>query len=508
MKKIIALVLALAMVFTLGLAFADGDGDTTPASATITKAAGVTGNASITLNIPSSIVAQAVTNTYRIYKVFDAVSDGTSSNISYTSRQGETLPTGFVLDGQGNIHHGTKNAETGVITENTATALTADEISSIQSYVRDADLIATVVVPAGVASFTVSDIPYGYYFIDTTTGTVVTVDSTNPSATVDDKNSAPELDKSITGGSDDTIDAAGKAAIAKVGSTVEYTGTVVVGNGMKNYTYHDKMTDGLQFNPSSLTVTGKASSAANAASVNVSYTLKETPEGDDTFTVDFADGLAAGTVIKLVYTATVTNAALTVDYENNTAYLDYGRTPGENKTPEDETKVYAAKITVIKQDGSNQPLAGAKFKLSKSANEWYKLATVDGKPVVQWVAKDAADEVEAVAVHGNDENPETITSYEAVFQGLPAGTYTLEETTVPQGYNKAADVSITVKPATSTDNDVFTAANLEQEATVVNNAGTELPSTGGIGTTIFYILGGLLVIGAAVILVARRKAQD
>ena len=476
-------------------------------TATITKADGVTGNASITLNIPADIVAQAVTNTYRIYKVFDAVSDGTSSNISYTSRQGDTLPTGFVLDGQGNIHHGTKDAQTGAITENTATALTAEEITSIQNYVRDADLIATVVVPAGVASFTVSDIPYGYYFIDTTTGTVVTVDSTNPTVTVDDKNTAPSLDKKITGGTDDTIDAAGKAAIAKVGSTVEYTGTITVGKGMKNYTYHDKMTSGLQFIPSTLVVTGQKS-ATDTTAVTVDYTLLTTPENDDTFTVDFADGLAEGTVIKLVYSAQVTNAALTVNYEKNTAYLDYGRNPGENKTPESETKVYAAKITVIKQDGSNQPLAGAKFKLSKSANEWYKLDTVDGKPVVTWVAKDSAPEIEAVAVYGDAQDPTKVTSYEAVFQGLPAGTYTLEETTVPQGYNKAADKTFTIKPATSTDSDVFTVTNLEQTATVINNAGNELPSTGGIGTTIFYVIGAVLVLGAAAVIIARRKAEQ
>ncbi len=71
------------------------------------------------------------------------------------------------------------------------------------------------------------------------------------------------------------------------------------------------------------------------------------------------------------------------------------------------------------------------------------------------------------------------------------------------------DQTITIKPANTTnDNTIFTATNLEQEATVVNNAGSELPSTGGIGTTIFYVAGIVLVLGAAAIIIARRKAEQ
>ena len=505
MKKILALVLALAMILMVGAAFASGEAET-PAEPTftVTKAEGISGNASITLNIPEDVAKQAVENTYKIYKVFDATSDGESSSIAYTSRQGDSMPAGFVLDGQGNVHHGTKD-ETGAITEDNAKALTDAEITSIKSYVRNEDLVATVVVKGALSTFTVTGLPYGYYYITTTTGTVVTVDSTNPTATVDDKNSAPSLDKSITGGDDDTIDDAGKAAIAKVGSTVDYEVEIVVGTGMKNYIFHDKMSTGLEYISNSLTVTGKVSKTDDTP-VTINYTSPDKPEGDDTITVKFADGLAAGTVITVAYSATVTKAALTVDYEKNTAYLDYGDDNSHNKTPEDETKVYAAKITVIKQDGQDKPLTGAKFKLKKSDTEWYKFDTMNGKPVVTWVTEANADEIEAIALKEDANDPNKITSCEAVFQGLPAGTYTLVETKVPDGYNKAADTSITVKEAK--EEGALTIANLEQEATVVNNAGTELPSTGGIGTTIFYVVGGLLVLGAAIILITRRKAES
>ena len=72
-------------------------------------------------------------------------------------------------------------------------------------------------------------------------------------------------------------------------------------------------------------------------------------------------------------------------------------------------------------------------------------------------------------------------------------------TTVPSGYNKAADSTFTIAK------DNYTAANLEQTAEVENNSGSELPSIGGIGTTMFYVIGAILVIGAGVVLVTRRR---
>lgn len=85
------------------------------------------------------------------------------------------------------------------------------------------------------------------------------------------------------------------------------------------------------------------------------------------------------------------------------------------------------------------------------------------------------------------------------FTGLGNGTYTLVEKTVPSGYNKAADEAFTI-----VGND-YTASNLEQTKTAINNQGSVLPSTGGIGTTIFYAIGAVLVIGAGIVLVTRRR---
>ena len=112
-----------------------------------------------------------------------------------------------------------------------------------------------------------------------------------------------------------------------------------------------------------------------------------------------------------------------------------------------------------------------------------------------------ADAAAAAAEAGTEYDvPETISGTTAVasFTGLVNGTYTLVETTVPTGYNKAADSTVTIA-------DTDFNANVSASATVVNNQGTELPSTGGIGTTIFYVVGSILVVAAGVLLITKKR---
>ena len=452
MKTLVALVLALALTLTLvGSAMASS----TPANGSIeiTPPTGITGN-----------------NTYYIYKVFDATGD-TQGHISYKkiANKTETLPYFFSEDTAGNITYTGNNTE-----------LDATEIAAIKTYIGSDQPVATA-TSVGEAKATATGLGFGYYYITTTTGSLVTIDSTNPYAQVNDKNSIPQLDKTITGASD--ITDSGKKALAQLGTDVEYTVPITVGKGSINLAFHDTMETGLTFKGNNY-VTVTASPAISTANW---YTIKATPDQGEDLTITFIDGIAEDTVITVKYLATINAEALTA--LENDAYLTYGE---NHSTTHKTTETYNGEISVIKYNGAKanaQYLGGAGFKLKNADGKWYKLTGT----VVSW--EDAqADGDEHISAAADGKVP--------AFIGLANGTYTLVETTVPEGYNKAADVSLTIASGD------YSLDNLQQVAEVENNQGQELPSTGGIGTTIFYIAGAVLVLGAAAVILARRKAEQ
>ena len=455
----------------------------------------------ITITPPSNVAADAE-NTYTIYKVFNADSNG--SAISYKSLDG-TAPAGFIVDDAWNVYLGTLSdtethadgefaikvgGATKYIVPSTAADLTAEQIAAIAAYTGKVE--AGTVKITGTTAKTVTVPDYGYYYVTTTTGTVVSINSTNKSASITDKNTVPGLDKKITNtdnstaGMAGTIDADGKKALAELGKDVEYTATITVGKGCKGYEFHDKMGTGLTFKGNeSVTVT------ANPAVTGIDgawYTIKDTPDTGDTLTITFADGIAENTVITIKYVGTVNSDALTVDTGKNTARVDYGDANSNNHTPDSETNVYNAKFTVTKKDGNDQPLANAGFVIKNAAGKYYKVEN----NVVSWV------DTEAAATENFSDNTGAVPS----FTGLVDGTYTLIEKTVPAGYNKAADSTFTIAASNYED------SNLVQTAEVINNSGSVLPSTGGMGTTILYVVGGVMVAGAAVYLLTKKRASS
>ena len=445
MRKIFALLIAMVMVLGMStMVFAAGTG-------------------SITITPPDG-VDTTQTITYKIYKVFDA--DGNGTAISYKLVSGKTTaPAGFTVDGAGNVSY----SGTG-----TDGQLTQTDIDAIAAYVANDDPVATVTSTGGAAAVA-ENLPNGYYYITTTTGTVVTIDSTNPSAQVEDKNIVPGVDKTITGAS--SLDEDGKKALAQVGTVVDYKAEITVGKGQKGYVFKDTMGAGLAYMADSLSVKGMT--------VNTDYTLAVSGQNITvTFNDDAINDLVQNSKITVTYKATVTSDALTVNAAKNTATISYGNNSEFTSEPS-VTEVYNAKFTVTKKDGNGEALKGAGFVIANAEGKYYAIAN----GVVSWV-----DSIDAATEYTSDEQGAV-----TAFTGLANGTYTLIEKTVPSGYNKAADSTFTVK-----END-YTAANLEQTAEVTNNSGSELPSTGGIGTTIFYIVGAILVIGAGVVLVTRRR---
>ena len=329
------------------------------------------------------------------------------------------------------------------------------------------------------------DLEYGYYFVDTTLGAFIGVDSANKDAQIQEKNSEPSVDKEITGveGSDDTVDADGENAIAQIGDTVSYQLTVSAKPGAENYVVTDTLSEGL---------TPPAVADVSVSSGTGTYTVDVTDQVITvTFTKDYLDSITADTDIVITYDAVLNDSAIVGETGNkNTVKLTWGNDPEVNYQ-EDETKVYSAQISVKKLDGSGDGLAGATFALKNGDGKYY---AVDSDGAVTWV-----DDVDDATTYTSDDDGE----FPSAFTGLTSGDYVLEEVVVPEGYN-AIDPDDASLQFTIADDD-YTDANLSQSTEVTNNAGNELPSTGGIGTTIFYVLGGILAVGAAVLLIAKKR---
>lgn len=195
------------------------------------------------------------------------------------------------------------------------------------------------------------------------------------------------------------------------------------------------------------------------------------------------------------YTATLTSdATIGATGNPNEAKVVFSNDPysdGKGETVKDVVIVFTYEYDVNKVDGAGEALTGAGFTLYKKVGgEWVAV----GKEIV-----------------GGD-----ITTFE--FEGLDSGDYKLVETTVPTGYNKADDIVFTITASydIKSNNPQFhkltingTEYTTGKVVTEVENlTGTELPSTGGIGTTIFYVAGGILVVGAAVMLIAKKRTEN
>lgn len=342
----------------------------------------------------------------------------------------------------------------------------------------------------------------GYYFITTTTGSLVTVDSVAPNAIVKDKNSVPTVDKTVTGG---TETGSATAAVnkeentASVGDVLTYTATIHAKKNGKNYKLVDTMENGLSlvnYTDADAAVKLLVKVGSTELTLGNDYTIDTFTTGKGgTFTISlkqtYLDSMTADTDIQVLYKVKVNEDAEIASANTNTATLKYGDNQTETS---DYTNTYVYKFQIVKDDDQNKVLTGAEFKLydaETGGNEIAVVKTEDGKYRV------ALESETGVVIEAG--TPE--------ISGLSNGTYWVEETKAPDGYNKLEGrTRVTLTDANNMatlDGDTYTSGGLEVE----NQTGSVLPSTGGIGTTIFYILGGVLVVGAVVFLVTKKRAD-
>ncbi len=502
MKKIFALLIAMVMVLGMSTAVFAQTVPLNPADAD---------NATITITNASK------GETYKIAKLFDATvsattdtTTGESTSIAYTGDIPSTMSSYFTKDTAGNI------------SATAALDLSDENVQAVLKTWAEANVTAQAVSDGSELEFT--KLPYGYYIITTTQGeTLLTVDSTRPSAEVIDKNTTPPIDNPTKTADDDNV---------FIGQTVTYTVSFGTANydGTEQITAYkiaDNFANGVLTN---VQVTGIRVDGV-AATTPVKYTDAETAltvpfawTSGKTISIDWVDengasAYANGATLEITYTATVA-ASAQIDGDGNVNTVNLTYTTDEDhpyQIPVTET-IYTYAIAIQKVDQAGGPLAGAKFQLP-----FYVQATADATDGAYIYAGTTAGD-------GLVNELTTPATGLIIVKGVEAGTYSITETEAPKGYNKlGAPVTVTAVQTGSTTTSSTTYYDADGNevgqddpkvdhnvtvtiddlsatpVVVVNKTGTELPSTGGIGTTIFYIIGAILVIGAGVVLVTRRR---
>ena len=282
---------------------------------------------------------------------------------------------------------------------------------------------------------------------------------------------------------------------ADVGNTVTYTitGKVPEYEAFTTYTYKitDEMSKGLTFNKNvTVTVGGEDKTSECTPAYDV--------EGNaNKFTVSIpVKSYTVGAEIKVTYTATLNKNAI-AQISKNEATLTYSNNPTNSEvttTTPSVQKVYSSQIVIDKYETGTESkkLSGAVFVLYKgdaSSKQYYKWNATDEK--VEWVA----EKEQATPKTTNSEGA-------ASFDGLVDGTYYLEETKAPAGYNPLEKPQEITVSGSDTD-----PSKLTTTAEVENSTGTLLPSTGGMGTTFFYVIGGIFVLASVVLLITRKRME-
>lgn len=522
-KKLAALMAAAMMALAMSITAFAQTVELNPAD---------TDNATITIN------NAAKGETYSIYKLFDATV-GEGGKIAY---QAESIPTEledfFELDKSNNVIPKKSilgDAQDGV----QGTEMTPELRAALEAWAATATATNSAVSDGSALEFT--GLPYGYYVMTTThksdaekpedAKAAITVTSTQPNASIFDKNvNEPSVTKTV------------EKESYSIGDTVKYTATFDTTNYMGegadakqviNYLISDTLPEFLtNVNVTSITIGGKPYTVDDKApqfdtkkQIMIPWANKE---ADGSYTSLYAQGAQIVMTYEAVLTSTTNINAADINTVSIRPYVDNGPDTPEGGDPWDEKWEDTAKIAtyaaaIKKVDEKGNALAGATFTIKglvveavtgetgvykvvsydpESSTESAELSTdSDGKLYIVGLAKDVKLTVtEFKAPDGYNKLTKTV---ELTPQVLEESIY---ETSGERHYDKDGNlVSESVTEGT-TVTVTKNLSDLDADALkIVNNQGSLLPSTGGIGTTIFYIVGAVLVIGAGVILVAKKR---
>lgn len=479
MKRAAVVLLAMAMVLMMAV----------PAFA-------VPGGAG-TITVDKAVEGQ----TYKVYRLLDLE--------SYNQEQGAYLYTvndtweGFFADGAPGAEYVEVNAQGEVswkADKRSAADMEAVAKSALE-WAQTHNISADGTKTAEGTTVVFDGLGWGYYLVDSSLGALCALNTSASSVTIEEKNGVPTVDKQV-----EENGVWGDVSSAQIGDTVKFQTTITAMKGAQNYVLHDKMDAGLTFDSASVSVTKNG--AAVAAD---SYDVKA-PAGDGCtfhveFTQAFCDTLADGDAIVVSYFATLNKDAQVggVVGNKNETWLKYG---DGTDTTHDSTTTYTYRLQIVKTDegdGSTfRVLDGAEFSLFAQESNGAAL------PLIK-----VSDGLYRVAEAGEQGTTTVIGAGAPLIEGLDAKTYYLQEDKAPAGYNKVSGRA----PVNLESDNVVVDGGLSGADPVVyakdhggvqvqNSKGDNLPTTGGMGTTVLYVAGGILIAAAvAGLVVLRRKSS-
>lgn len=485
-KKIAAIMFAFMMVFSLS---------TNVKAKTGSQTASPKGG-SITIN--KTIKDQD----YKIYKIFELESFNT-----------EPAPDGvysykitddwrdFFTTGDGKTY---VTEENGYVKSNITDSNVADFTKKALAYTKN--ITATRTVKGNGSAVQVTDLDFGYYLVDSTAGALCGLTTTNPIVTIDEKNEKPNVEKYISLETGDE-----KKNNVSIGDSFMYHSVVNIGKGATNLVLYDKLPGGLTLSRNHQ-VGGQAiyiqAETGPQPVPEQDYTIDyDAPDGSYTFKITFKDtylnNLGFNTNISVVYSVIVNDEAPINKAMTNKTWLTYG--DNSTKANDSTTDTYTFGIPVFKYTekvlNNRVGLEGVKFSL-------YTNDACKEEDVLTF--KESGSDY----LYKNDKTGTKILTSsskgEFNINGLKAGTYYLKEIATLDGYNKLEKpIKVIVAQGENGKSVITTDENTQsvEKVEVLNNSGTILPSTGGMGTTLIYLIGGALVLGSGFVLANKKRAK-
>ena len=492
-KKIMALVLAAVMVMAMGMTAFAADPDY---SITVTNA--------------------KEGETYKAFKMFDlSVDDPTNPtafrytvNSAWTAfAETDEFKAVFTVDEQGYVTS-TKTSQPQWEGDSDLSKV----IDSAAKFAATKGIQAdgSVTIASGETSGKITLTKAGYYVVSSTLGTRAMVDTTpaNPAVTIHEKNEEDSIVKTVK---EDKTGEYGETNDAQIGDTVEFKSVVTIAARSIHVVIHDTMDNGLTLNPSSIKIYTDEQMSHEYTDAAVK-TGAQAAEGD-TFTIEipntFAATANASQHLYIIYTAELNRNAVSSGTSEVSIVNQLNKTKvsfGDKTTStEDSTTTTTHKFEVNKYANGITNLADAVFQLKKKDGTVVNLIKINDTNyrVVDDMETGTASshanngEIADITAGSIVSNFVTVSSGNIVIWGVDSDTYMLKEIQAPKGYNLIKDE---IEAAVATDNSLIVKAK--------NETGKELPSTGGMGTTIFYVVGGILVVGAAVLLISKRRMSD